>query len=69
MSNLKSRKNHTRRSRKNKSRKHRGGGCSGTVSISNAVKRTNCSWTRTANGKAQLGPKTTLTTNMNVYNQ
>lgn len=60
-------KNKSKKHRKNKSHKYRGGGCSGTVSIANAVKMRNCSWTRTNNGKAKLAPKMNLSNNMNSY--
>jgi len=60
-------KNKSKKHRKNKSHKYRGVGCSGTVSIANAIKMRNCSWTRTNNGKAKLAPKMNLSNNMNSY--
>ena len=56
----------TRRSTRRASTRRRGGGCNGVVSIANASRRSNCSWERTANGKAKLGPKVKAQSNNNL---
>lgn len=48
------------------SRRTGGASCNGVVSIMNASKRSNCSWERTANGKAKLGPKVRAQSNNNL---
>lgn len=63
-----SRRSTTRRAstRRAASRRRGGASCNGVVSIMNASKRSNCSWERTANGKAKLAPKVKAQSNNNL---